>query len=332
MPTAHPTIGAATSHARKPATTPANAIQPGDRAAVAAGLVRQLEASPRPARYLRSWLSSASAPCSSASSECAACSAAVQDAHVRTWAATAAASSEDNASASHKSRISSSGQAIRCHSLSFELTAEPFAGTQQGHTNVVDGLLGQLGDVGVGHVGEVAQHDGYPLRLRQAAHRVANEVAALTARDDLAWIGRAADLLELDLGFSTPKGVSSIAAATAQLVQRFVGGDTQEPGVQRPRLVEAREMLIGFEKGAVGHLGGRLPIGNEAQHGAKDCRLVGFDQCRECRLIAGAALSHEVLGRVQAQLGDGHVCSIRYYTRAQAVLTAGFVAMSSYRK
>jgi hypothetical protein len=48
-----------------------------------------------------------------------------------------------------------------------------------------------------------------------------------------------------------------------------------------------------------------------------------FDQRSERQLIAGAALLYEVLGRIGTQLCDGHVCSIEYYTRRGAVLTAG---------
>ena len=118
--------------------------------------------------------------------------------------------------------------------------------------------------------------------------------------------------------------MGGVTAPTAQLVQRFVGRDAQQPGAQRPRLVEAREVLVGFEKGAIAHLGGHLPVIDEAQHGAKDGRLVGLDQRREGRLVAGTAPLHEVLGRIQAQLGDGHVCSIRYYTRHHTLLTASF--------
>jgi hypothetical protein len=38
---------------------------------------------------------------------------------------------------------------------------------------------------------------------------------------------------------------------------------------------------------------------------------MGVDQRREGRLVAGAALLHEVLSRIQSQLEDGHMCSIR---------------------
>src|SRR5207247_6735063 len=118
-----------------------------------AELVRQLELSSWRARYARSSASSASAACSSPSSVRAAYIAAAQVAHVSTCSATEAASAAGNASASHRSRVNSSGQAIGCYSLCFEVPAQPLASTQQGHANVVDALLGQLGDVGVRQVG-----------------------------------------------------------------------------------------------------------------------------------------------------------------------------------
>src|SRR5438128_12450646 len=49
---------------------------------------------------------------------------------------------------------------------------------------------------------------------------------------------------------------------------------------------------------------------------------MGLDQRRKSRLVTGAALLYEVLGRIEAQLGNGHVCSIKYYTGGRAVLTA----------
>src|SRR5207244_98340 len=290
--TAVPSTGAATNQAAKPATTPTRAIQPQDRVGMA-GLVRQVQLSSCPARYARSSASSASAVWSSESNACMACTAASQAAHVRTWAATAAASAEGNASASHRSRVSSSGQAIGCYSLCFEVAAQPRASAQQRHANAVDALLGQLGDVGIGQVGEIAQHDHHPLRLGESVHRVADDGAALAARDDLAGIGLALDLLELQFGRGSAAGLGGFAAATAQLVQRLVGRDTQEPGAQRAGLVEAREVLVGFEKRAIAHLGGYLPVVHEAQHGAEHGRLVRLDQRREGRFVAGAALVSE---------------------------------------
>src|SRR5207248_9573314 len=125
---------------------------------------------------------------------------------------------------------------------------------------------------------------------------------------------------ELDFGFGATECMGGLAAATAQLVQSFVRRYAQQPRAQRPRLVEAREVLVGFEKRAVAHFGGHLSVMDEAQHGAKDGRLVGLDQRREGRLVAAAALSDEVLGRIQAQLDDGHVGSMRYYTGCRGVL------------
>ncbi len=110
-------------------TPPASAIQPQDRADVA-GLVRQVEARSSPDRYAISSASSASAAWSSPLSARAARSAAAHVTHVRAWVATSAASSDGNASASHRSRVSSSGQAIGCHSLSLEFAAQSLASAQ----------------------------------------------------------------------------------------------------------------------------------------------------------------------------------------------------------
>ena len=164
--------------------------------------------------------------------------------------------------------------------------AKAEAGAMDKLPGVVVRAFQGAGELVVGQVMDLAQHQCLTIDGRQAVKRAADQLLLLGASRLL--LGRTARRGRL----RHQVGVLEIhqPAILANLVDRQIAGDPEDPGLEVVRGTETRQTLVGDDEGILGHVLRRRAVAQDLVGVVEDGRVEGLEQVGEGLLVPGLCL------------------------------------------